>query len=196
MFRHHLSARSTLALFDAIHDVAVHAHKINTNHPLRSKLQELGSVTQMQDPPLLRLENESYQLCLTFLHNLMTDKPENNGGSQVESYLVELCLEVLEIYVETATSGHRANMVFTGQTYWMIPLGSGKQRELAARAPVIVATLEAICAMAESSFEENLDGFFPLLSSLVSCEHGSTDVQAALNEMLTSSVGPVLLRSC
>ncbi|KAG5092515.1 hypothetical protein JHK82_051293 [Glycine max] len=57
MYRSQLSAKTILVLFEALHDVALHAHKINSNIILRSKLQEFGSMTQMQDPPLLRLEN-------------------------------------------------------------------------------------------------------------------------------------------
>lgn len=79
---------------------------------------------------------------------------------------------------------------------WLIPLGSGKKRELAARGPLIVVTLKTICSLGDSAFEKHLGGYFPLISSLIKCEHGSTDVQVALSEMLRSSVGPVLMRSC
>ncbi|XP_022757106.1 brefeldin A-inhibited guanine nucleotide-exchange protein 2-like isoform X2 [Durio zibethinus] len=196
MYRTHLSAKNTLVLFDAMHDVASHAHSINNNSILRSKLQEFGSMTQMQDPPLLRLENESYQFCLTFLQNLMLDRPPRYEEAEVESHLVDLCREVLLFYIETACSGQTSETSPNGQTQWLIPLGSGKRRELAARAPLIVATLQAICSLGDTLFEKNLAQFFPLLSSMVSCEHGSNEVQLALSDMLSSSVGPVLLRSC
>ncbi|KAJ6940252.1 brefeldin A-inhibited guanine nucleotide-exchange protein 2-like [Populus alba x Populus x berolinensis] len=196
MYRSHLSAKSALVLFDALHEVASHAHSINTNTTLRSKLQEFGSMTQMQDPPLLRLENESYQICLTFLQNLMLDRPPAFDEAEVESCLVNLCEEVLQFYVVTACSGQTSETSTSGQCLWLIPLGSGKRRELAARAPLIVATLQAICSLGDSSFEKNLPHFFSLLSSLISCEHGSNEVQVALSDMLSSSVGPVLLRSC
>lgn len=195
MYRSHLSAKNTLLLFDALRDVASNAHKINSNTTLRSKLQEFGSMTQMQDPPLLRLENESYQICFTFLQNLILDRPPSYDEVQVESYLVDLCQEVLQFYLETARLG-QVSESSAGQAHWQIPLGSGKRRELAARAPLIVATLQAICSLGENLFEKNLDRFFPLLASLISCEHGSNEVQVALSDMLSSLVGPVLLRSC
>lgn len=195
MYRSHLSAKNTLVLFDALRNVASHAHKINSDTMLRSKLQEFGSVTQMQDPPLLRLENESFQICFTFLQNLILDRPLGYEEAQVESYLVDLCQEVLEFYIETAESG-QVSESSVGQVHWQVPLGSGKRRELAARAPLVVATLQAICSLGESSFEKNLGRFFPILSSLISCEHGSNEVQVALSDMLSSSVGPILLRSC
>nr|XP_027108154.1 brefeldin A-inhibited guanine nucleotide-exchange protein 2 [Coffea arabica] len=196
MYRSQLSVKNVIILFDGMHAVAFHAHKINTDSTLRARLQELGSVTQMQDPPLLRLENESYQICLTLMQNLAEDRPSHNEESDVESYLVKLCHEVLQFYVETAQSGQVSDSSVSRQIRWAIPLGSGRRRELAARAPIVVATLQAVCSLQDTSFEKNLSLFFPLLSSLISCEHGSNEVQLALSDMLNSSVGPVLLRSC
>ncbi|MBA0589579.1 hypothetical protein Gorai_018318, partial [Gossypium raimondii] len=196
MYRTHLSAKSIIILYEAMHDVASHAHRINNNTILRSKLQEFGPMTQLQDPPLLRLENESYQFCLTFLQNLILDRPPRYEEAEVESHLVDLCQEVLLFYIESAHSGQASETSANGQTQWLIPLGSGKRRELAARAPLVVATLQAICCLGETLFEKNLPQFFPLISNLVSTEHGSTEVQVALSDMLSSSVGPVLLRSC
>lgn len=196
MYRTHLSTDNTLILFNALHDLASHAHKINTDTTLRARLQEFGSMTQMQDPPLLRIENESYQICLTFLQNLIEDRPPRFDEVEVESHIVELCKEVLQFYIEAASSGKISESSNGQQHHWLIPLGSGRRRELAARAPLIVATLQAICCLGETSFEHNLSHFFPLLATLISCEHGSDEVQIALSDMLSSSVGPVLLRSC
>ncbi|CAN4125810.1 unnamed protein product [Withania somnifera] len=196
MYRPQLSTKSIIVLFDAMHGVASHAHKINSDTTLRSKLLQFSSMIQMQDPPLLRLENEAYQICLSFLQNLVLDKPTGYEDSEVETYLVKLCSEVLRFYIEIARSGQMSESSLGAQLRWLIPLGSGRRRELAARAPLIIATLQAICSFGDSSFEKNLSGFFPLLSSLISCEHGSNEIQLALSDMLSSSVGPVLLRSC
>ncbi|KAK4741300.1 hypothetical protein SAY87_024888 [Trapa incisa] len=189
MHRPHISPKNTLILFHAMHDVGLHAHKINTDAAVRSKLQELSSIAQMHDPPLLRLENESFHTCLTFLLNLVFDRPAPYDQAEVEAHLVDLCQEVLEFYIKTA----QFEEDIAG---WRIPLGSGKRKELAARAPVVVATVRAICSLGEGSFEESLGRLFPLLLGLVSCEHGSKEVQAALSKMLESSVGPILLGSC
>ncbi|KAL2892394.1 Brefeldin A-inhibited guanine nucleotide-exchange protein 2 [Bienertia sinuspersici] len=195
LYRTRMSAKNVCVLFDALRAVASHAHKINCDTNLCSKLQELGSITQMQDPPLLRLENESYQMCLTLLQNLNLDRPEDFNEDEIESYLVNLCREVLQFYID-ASSGEATEPSADGGAHWKIPLGSRRRRELAGRAPLIVTTLQAICSLAETSFERNLTRFFPLLSTLISCEHGSKDVQVALSEMLSVSVGPLLLRSC
>lgn len=195
MYRSQFSAKNILVLFGSVQSIASHAHKINSNTSLRSKLQEFGSITQMQDPPLLRLENESYQICLTLLQNLVEDRAES-AEAEVEAHLVGLCLEILGFYIESSRFGDASEPSVSVQPQWQIPLGSGKRRELAARAPLIVTTLQAISSLGEASFENNLTLLFPLLSSLISCEHGSGDVQAALSDMLSSSLGPVLLRSC
>lgn len=195
MYRPKLSIGNTLILFEAMHELACHAHKINTNAVLRAKLQELGSITQMQDPPLLRLENESYQTCLAFLQNLAEDRPPKYDEAEVESYLVNLCQEILQFYAETARPGQWAESSVSDHPRWMIPLGSGKRRELATRAPLVVATLQAMGCLEDVSFEKNLPSFFPLLSNLIRCEHGSNEVQLALSDLLGTLVGPVLLRA-
>lgn len=194
MYKTKISTQDVHLLYDALHTVASHAHKINTDAILCLKLQELGSITQMQDPPLLRLENESYQMCLSLLQNLMLDTPPSLEV-QVESSLVEVCQEILQFYIE-ASSGSSTEGEAGRTCHPSIPLGSRRRRELTTRAPLIVATLQAICRLAETSFEKNLGTFFPLISSLITCEHGSKDIQVALSDMLSVSIGPVLLRSC
>ncbi|XP_020553453.1 brefeldin A-inhibited guanine nucleotide-exchange protein 2 isoform X2 [Sesamum indicum] len=196
MHRAQLCAKNTVILFEAVHSVAFHAHKINSDVSLRQKLQELGSLTQMQDPPLLRLENESFQICLTFLQNLVLDRPPSYEESEVESYLVNLCQEVLQSYIGVACSVQMPGSSLDRQRLRMIPLGSGRRRELTTRAPLVVAALHTICCLEDSSLQKYLSGFFPLLAHLISCEHGSNEVQLALSDMLSSSVGPVLQRSC
>nr|CAB3496502.1 unnamed protein product [Digitaria exilis] len=196
MYRAQLSAQNTVILFEALHTVATHAHKINSDNDLRSKLQELGSMTQMQDPPLLRLENESYQLCLTILQNIFLDSAPDHGSTEVvESHLIGLCKEVLEVYLTTAKPAQLSSGT-QPLGHWLIPVGSSKRRELAARAPLVVATLQAISGLGDSSFEKNLGQFFPLLAGLISCEHGSSEVQVALSDMFSTWVGPLVLQSC
>ncbi|XP_051129632.1 brefeldin A-inhibited guanine nucleotide-exchange protein 2-like [Andrographis paniculata] len=193
-----LAVKNTIVLFEAVHSVAFHSHKINGDISLRQKLQELEGVTQMPDPPLLRLENLSYQICLTMLQTLVSDRnPSPRHSAEVETHLIGLCREVLQFYVEAARA---KQLQMPGdpperrpQPLWAVPLSSGRRKEMAARAPVVVATLQAICGLGDVLLEKNLPAFFPLISSLISCDHGSTEVQLALSDMLIESVGPVLL---
>lgn len=193
-----LSVNNTIILFDAVHAVGFHAHTTNSNMCLRAKLQELESIAQMQDPPLLRLENESYRVCLTLLQSLTLDDEATEEPSKVESCLVSLCLEVLQSYIDAACARAPPDSSVDRQYQprWTIPLSSGRRKELAARAPLLTATLQAISGFSESLLEHNLAAFFPLISSLISCDHASNEVQLLLSDMLISSVGPILLRSC
>ncbi|KAK4383647.1 Brefeldin A-inhibited guanine nucleotide-exchange protein 2 [Sesamum angolense] len=115
--------------------------------------------------------------------------------SEVESYLVNLCQEVLQSYIGVACSVQMPDSSLDRQRLRMIPLGSGRRRELTIRAPLVVAALRTICCLEDSSLQKYLSCFFPLLAHLISCEHGSNEVQLALSDMLSSSVGPVLQRS-
>jgi len=95
MYRNNLSAKNICILFEALHGVALNAHKINSDTELCSKLEDFKSLTQMHDPPLLRLESETYQMCLTLVQNLALDRPPNYDEAKVESVLLNLCKEVI-----------------------------------------------------------------------------------------------------
>lgn len=190
MYRKSLTANHMLMLFDAMHGIASNAHKINADPLLRSKLQELGSSPESQEAPLLRLENESFQLCMTFLDNLISDQPVGYDEAKIETHLISLCREVLEFYIDISCSREQLSR-------WAVPSGSGKRKELTARAPLVVAAIQTLGNMGESLFKKNLPELFPLIETLISCEHGSGgEVQVALSDMLQTSMGPVLLRSC
>ncbi|XP_023644738.1 brefeldin A-inhibited guanine nucleotide-exchange protein 3 [Capsella rubella] len=189
MYRTSLTANHMLMLFDAMHGIASNAHKINADPLLRSKLQELGSSPESQEAPLLRLENESFQTCMTFLDNLISDQPVGYDESKIETHLISLCREVLEFYIDISCSKEQSSR-------WAVPSGSGKRKELTARAPLVVAAIQTLGNMGESLFKKNLPELFPLIATLISCEHGSGEVQVALSDMLQTSMGPVLLRSC
>ncbi|KAG7652756.1 Sec7 domain [Arabidopsis suecica] len=189
MYRMSLTANHMLMLFDAMHGIGSNAHKINADLLLRSKLQELGSSPESQEAPLLRLENESFQTCMTFLDNLISDQPVGYNEAEIESHLISLCREVLEFYINISCSKEQSSR-------WAVPSGSGKKKELTARAPLVVAAIQTLGNMGESLFKKNLPELFPLIATLISCEHGSGEVQVALSDMLQTSMGPVLLRSC
>lgn len=183
-----LSAGNTMQLLDTLHTVAVHAHKVNGDRALRQQLQVLRL---MPDPPLLRLESEAYQAYLSMLQHLPIDKPSLAKDVEVETRLVELCEEVLRLYISIST--------FTDESIqkprWVVPLGSARRRELVSRAPLVVATLQAVSGLKDASFEQYLVRFFPLLAGLISCEHGSVEVQLALSDMFSNWIGPILLQA-
>jgi brefeldin A-inhibited guanine nucleotide-exchange protein len=191
-----LSAANTMALLDILYSIAVHAHEVNSDYALRLKLQEVFWMTQMTDPPLLRLENESYQSYLKLLQSVAHGKPILAKEIDVESRIIELCEEVLRVYINAATT---KSFPEYGSNYsrphCVIPLGSARRGELASRAPLVVSTLHAISGLKDAAFGNCLSRFFPLLASLISCEHGSGEVQLALSNILSSWIGPILLQA-
>eukprot|EP01018_Ginkgo_biloba_P032255 Gb_26513 [translate_table: standard] len=192
----HLSAANTMVLLDILNFLAAHAHQVNSDYALRMKLLEVCSLTQMSDPPLLRVESESYQAYLKLLQHIALDKSNLAKEADIETRLVELCEEVLQVYINTATSESFPEPLSSQSgSHWGIPLGSARRDELASRAPLVVATLQAISGLKDASFERYISQFFPLLANLVSCEHGSGEVQLALRDMFSSWIGPILLKA-
>ena len=59
-------------------------------------------------------------------------------------------------------------------------------------APLVVATLRAVGMFSEDAFRQQLPAFFPLLTSLIGCEHASPDVQRTLSDLFTRRIGPLL----
>ncbi|CAI5461026.1 unnamed protein product [Closterium sp. Yama58-4] len=195
-----LSAPHTLILLDSLHRVGTHAHAINSDRLLRSRLQALHLATQMPDPPLLRLESEALHAYLSLLQRLPREKAQLAKEVDVELRLVILCEEVLRVYVGTS-QGKLALMTEDPRgpdapplppIPLAVPLGSARRRELVARAPLVVATLQAVTALKDAAFKKHLARFFPLLADLVSSEHGSPEIQVALSKMFSSRIGPIV----
>ncbi|GJP85932.1 hypothetical protein CLOP_g16023 [Closterium sp. NIES-67] len=195
-----LSAPHTLVLLDSLHLVGTHAHAINSDRLLRSRLQALHLATQMPDPPLLRLESEALHAYLSLLQRLPREKAQLAKEVDVELRLVILCEEVLRVYVGTSqgkltlmTDDPRgADAPPLPPIPLAVPLGSARRRELVARAPLVVATLQAVTALKDAAFKKHLARFFPLLADLVSSEHGSPEIQVALSKMFSSRIGPIV----
>ncbi|CAI5972187.1 unnamed protein product [Closterium sp. NIES-64] len=169
-----LSAPHTLILLDSLHRVGTHAHAINSDRLLRSRLQALHLATQMPDPPLLRLESEALHAYLSLLQRLPREKAQLAKEVDVELRLVILCEEVLRVYVGTS-QGKLALMTEDPRGAdapplppipLAVPLGSARRRELVARAPLVVATLQAVTALKDAAFKKHLARFFPLLADL------------------------------
>jgi brefeldin A-inhibited guanine nucleotide-exchange protein len=188
-----LRVQHIVLLLEVLHEIATHAHKINNDVELRLKLQRLPMAAQMPDPPLLRLETDSYQAYIALLQRLYSDKPDVVMGAQVDTRLVKVFEDVLNLYLKTATEpSNQMQVEGIGTNPWRLPLGSSKRKELNSRSPMVVAALRAITRRGDPSFEKYLSGFFPLLVSLISCEHVAVEVQLALSEVFSSWVGPVL----
>ena len=66
------------------------------------------------------------------------------------------------------------------------------KEEYRALAPLVIATLRALNGLPDAAFREQLLAFFPLLTSLISCEHAPPEVQRTLSDLFMRRIGPLL----
>ena len=121
-----LKANHAIFFLDTLQEIAMHAHKGNADSQLRSKLQKLQMLTQLPEPPFLRLENESYLAYLIILQNLALDKPAVAKVLDFENRLLELCMDVLQVYLKTSSVSVQSLPLM--QSNLTIPLGSSRRR--------------------------------------------------------------------
>lgn len=102
MYREQLLAANTMVLVEVLYSIG-NIEQIMVMLFVQS-CKNLGPChrCQMPDPPLLHLESESYQASPNLLQNLIVDRSVNNKEVEAEAYLVELCEEVLHVYLETS----------------------------------------------------------------------------------------------
>ncbi|KAK9164767.1 hypothetical protein Syun_005669 [Stephania yunnanensis] len=195
---HHesLSAGNIAILLEILSSVASHAHELSSDTILLLKLQKVCSILEVSDPPIVHFENESHQNYLNFLGAVLLNKSTVLGEMNVEYELVAVCEKIIKIYLNCAkcepaltTNGKQT------QLRWILPLGSAKKEELAARTSIVVLALHKLCSLEKNSFRNHVPQFFPLLVDLVRCEHSSGEVQHVLSDIFQTYIGPILLDS-
>ncbi|KAL5789037.1 hypothetical protein ACOSP7_005986 [Xanthoceras sorbifolium] len=191
-----LSAANISVLVELYSSVASHAHQLNSETVLVKKLQKVCTILEVSDPPLVHFENESYQYHLDFLHALlMVDNASNIEEMNIESRLVEVCEEILQIYLNCTKSRSRQEKASkqTGVVHWALPLGVAKKEELSARTSLVVSALQLLTGLERESFRKHVSNFFPLLIDLLRSEHSSRQVQLVLGNMFKSCIGPIIM---
>lgn len=181
-----------LALFSSI---ASHARWLNSRKALLRKLQRACSVLKLSDPPVVHFENESHQHYLNFLKTLISDLPALSYDMDIESHLVGLCLEVLQIYLGcTTTATSQAEPADPLPTvHWILPLEAVVKEELAARTPLLMSALQVFTGFERETFRRHVSRFFPLLVDLLRSEHSSGEVQLILTSIFDSCIGPLIM---
>ncbi|KAJ0076681.1 hypothetical protein Patl1_35586 [Pistacia atlantica] len=186
-----LSAANIKILLNMFSSVASHAHQLNSETILQKKLQKVCSVLELSDPPVVHFENESYQNYLNFLQGLLRNNPFVSEMN-IESHLVEVCEKILQTYLNCTVSqpkpGKQPRVI-----HWILPLGSAKKEELAARTSLVVSALQMLSGLERDSFRKYVSNFFPLLVDLVRSEHSSREVQHVLGNMFKSCIGPIIM---
>ncbi|PIA25663.1 hypothetical protein AQUCO_10900008v1 [Aquilegia coerulea] len=188
-----LSAANIAILLEIFSSVASHAHELNSQTALQLKLQKVCAVLEVSDPPIVHFENESYQAYLSFLQILVLNNTPLSKEMNIEPLLVEICEMVVQIYLNCAGRQPSQQRCDKQPILWILPLGSAKKEELAARTSLVLLALRVLCGLDRDSFRRYVTRFFPLLVDLVRSEHSSGEVQHVLSDIFQSYIGPIVL---
>ncbi|CAI0471294.1 unnamed protein product [Linum tenue] len=197
LYRSHLKYLSESNIHTIVamfRSVASHAHELNSETVRLKKLQKACSINEVSDPPMVHFENESYQNYLSLLQDLIVDKPLICKGLKIESRLVEVCQEIVQIYLNCAGCGGGLtglNRPVAAQS--VMPLGSAKKEELAARTSLLISALRGLSGLDGEVFREHVSEFFPLLVDLVGSEHSSGEVQNVVSNIFRACIGPIVM---
>ncbi|KAG4205566.1 hypothetical protein ERO13_A04G111200v2 [Gossypium hirsutum] len=188
-----LSAANINIIVDIVSSVASHAQELNSETTLRKKIQKACSILELSDPPLVHFENEAYQNYLNFLQDLIKNNPSDVEKMNLESQLVAVCEKILQIYLNCTINQNTVQISVNEPTSrWVLPLGSAKREELAARTFLLVSALKTLSGLEKDRFRKYIASFFHLLVALIRCEHSSSEVQRVLSDLFQSSIGPII----
>lgn len=186
-----LSAANTSILLELFSFISTHAYQLSSETTLQKKLQKVCTILELTAPPMVHFENESYQNFLTFLQNLLVDSPPCKE-IDIEGQLVAVCEKILQIYLNCTECPAEQKQV-DQHVQWILPLGSAKKEELAARTSLVVLALQVLSGLEKTTFRRYVSQFFPLLVDLVKSEHSSGEVQGVLSNMFQSCIGPIVM---
>ncbi|KAI3969634.1 hypothetical protein MKX01_020195 [Papaver californicum] len=194
-----LTAGNITILLEVFSSVASHAHELSSQTLVQLKLQKVCSVLEVSEPPTVHFENESYQSYINFLKALLSNNPSLSEEMGIETKLISICEKAIQIYLSCAPGGgsHRFKQQQAENhqivLHWTLPLGTAKKEELAARTPLVLSGLRALCGLERDSFSKYASRVFPLIVDLVKSEHSSTEVQYVLRDMFLSYIGPIVM---
>ncbi|XP_068323056.1 brefeldin A-inhibited guanine nucleotide-exchange protein 1 isoform X2 [Pyrus communis] len=190
-----LSVGNISILLEIFSLIASHAHQLNSETILHKKLQKVCSVLELTSPPLVHFENDSYKNYLSFLQNALVDNPSLLKEMNIEAKLVGVCESILQIYLK-CTGLHSAEQRPADQPilHWILPLGTAKKEELAARTDIAVSALQVLNSLEKVSFRRHVSRLFPLFVDLVRSEHASGEVQLVLSNIFQSCIGPIIMQ--
>lgn len=189
-----LSAVSIKVLIELYSSIGLHAREMNRESILLKKLQKACSILEISGPPMVHFENESFQNHLNFLQNLHLHDHFVPEEIDLEKELVDVCENVLDIYLNCAGSVstfHKSDTLPV--LHRKLPLSSAKKEEIAARTSLVILALQGLSGLKKDSFRRYIPRFFHLLVDLVRSEHASGEVQHALSNIFCSSVGQIIM---
>ncbi|XAR59899.1 hypothetical protein NMG60_11015909 [Bertholletia excelsa] len=195
MHQQSLSSGNVKILIDIFSSVASHAHQLNSETAVQGKLQRACSILEISEPPIVHFENESHQNYLNFLHDLLVNNLSLSEDLNIELQVVLVCEKVLQIYLEcSGLQSVQQKPAGRPELHWILPLGSVKKEELAARTPLVVSALRVLSGLEGDSFQRYASRLFPLLVDLIRSEHSSREIQHVLSYMFESCIGPIMMK--
>lgn len=190
-----LSADTVTIIADIYSSIISHSHELNSQTILLQKLEKTCSILDLPELPMVHFENESYQNFVSFLHDLLTTNPSLSEEKNIEAELISACENVLKIYLDCAGFGPVSPKAANGPVvHCILPLGSAKKEELAARTPLVLTVMRILSSLERDSFRRYISRLFPLLVDLVRSEHSSREVQRVLSNIFESRIGPILMK--
>ncbi|KAL2537908.1 Brefeldin A-inhibited guanine nucleotide-exchange protein 1 [Forsythia ovata] len=190
-----LSVGTVDVLLEIYSSIALHSHQLNSETTLQLKLQRACTILEISDPPMVHFENESYQNYLNFLYDLLMNKPSVSTEKNIEGELISVCVEVLQMYLDCAGLRYITQKAASSpMVHWVLPLGSAKKEELAARTPLVLSVLQILASLERDLFRKHISQLFPPLVDLVRSEHSSREVQRILSNIFQSCIGPVIMQ--
>jgi brefeldin A-inhibited guanine nucleotide-exchange protein len=179
-------------MLEMLSAVASHACQVNSESNLLIKLHKACSLLDVSEPAAILFENESYQSYLKLLQALFHDNPSLSENINVESWIMLVCENILQMYLTCA--GHEPSNDASGRdpALHQVPLGTAKKEALEARTSLLLHVMQLLGGLDKNCFKRNLSFFFPLLANLIRCEHSSRKVQLALYDIFKSSIGPII----
>ncbi|KAK4764868.1 hypothetical protein SAY86_025958 [Trapa natans] len=191
-----LSRDNIIVLLELFSSIASHAQQLSSEKAILRKLQRASSILEISDPPLVHFENESHQNYLNFLMALLADFPSLAQSMEVESRLVDLCVEILKMYL-TCVEMNQAEEDQPDDDprpalHWILPLGAAVKEELVARTTLLMSALKLLIVLDRETFRLHVSRFFPLLVDLLRSDHSSGEVQIILTQIFESSIGPLV----
>lgn len=189
------SANIVTTLLELFSLISSHAHELNSQVTLLLKLDKACSILEISGPPLVHFENESYKSYLNFLNDLLVNSPYLSEEKNVEVELVSVCRKILQIYLECSGFEYTSNKTANKPTgHYILPLGSAKKEELAARTPIVLLVMQILVSLDKDSFRRHVSQLFPLFVDLVRSEHSSLEVQRVLSSIFQSCIGPIVCK--
>ncbi|KAB2047762.1 hypothetical protein ES319_A13G068900v1 [Gossypium barbadense] len=190
-----LSASNISIIVEIFSSIASHAQQLNTDTTLQKKIRIACSIMELTDPPMVHFENEAYQNYLDFLQDLVQNNPSVSAEMNLESLLVAVCENILELYLNR-TDHHYEQQKSDPATRWVLPLPLAKKEELAARRPLLVLALKALSDLGKDSLRKYIANLFHLLVGLVRTEHnlGSSEAERVLTNIFQSGIGPIIMQ--